>query len=178
MIIYYLGLVKLYCKDSNIGYLDSGRYRVQTWAMVTMANSPDHTVSDSSNCVLRVTRWQLDSAAEHVPDALYCNWASRWLCYIAKGFSWWIPCLFAIKLNSHLLRCRNCSINSLRERIVQTIYSPVDLSSPSSTIPSKAYSHQTKAYDCHSLVMSTTKRCMPPSICWPSMNNESNCRLQ
>ena len=79
MIIYYLGLVKLYCKDSNIGYLNSGRYRVQTWAMVTMANSPDHAVSDSGNCVLRVTQWQLDSAAEHMPDALYCNRASRWL---------------------------------------------------------------------------------------------------
>ena len=56
MIIYYLGLVKLYCKDSNIGYLDSKRYKVQTWAMVTMANSLDHAVSDSGNYVLCVTQ--------------------------------------------------------------------------------------------------------------------------
>ena len=76
-----------------------------------------------------------------------------------------IPCLFAIKLNSCLLRCRNCCINSLRERIMQTIYGPVDLSSPSSTIPSKVYSHQTKAYaislssltgDVHNQAMHTT----------------------
>jgi len=54
-------------------------------------------VSNSGNCVLRVTRWQLDSATEHVPDAPYYDRVSGWL-------GTWVAMLHSKRF--FLMRCK------------------------------------------------------------------------